>query len=49
MTEAAVKLAEAYGIIKAVACFIHGTDNDDLACLLDDAVDLLDDARGDAE
>lgn len=49
MTEAAVKLAEAYGIIKSVSCFMHGTDDDDLACLLEDAVELLDEVRGDFE
>ena len=45
MTEAQIKLAEAYGIVRSVAHFMRGANDEDLADLLDDAVTLLDDVR----
>lgn len=45
MTEAAVKLAEAYGIVRSVAHFMRGANDEDLADLLDDAVELLEEVR----
>ena len=49
MTEAAVKLAEAYGIIRTVAYVIHAEDYDGFAELLDNAADLLEEVRGEIE
>lgn len=50
MTEAQIKLAEAYGIIRSVAYIMRGYDEvdlSDLADLLEDkALPLLDDVRG---
>lgn len=45
MTEAQIKLAEAYGIIRGVSYYIHAEDYDGLAELLDEAAELIDDAR----